>query len=157
MTTKQEILEQIKILQAKADGLADDKPNVGRVALNSEEVRYQLFSDWYIIPCKYQGSRVLEQGNYFTSLKAAQLESKRRELVQKMRIAADEAGGVDWNNLLEYKYHPCYDFEREDVFISYRYHSRSCQLPHFPDRGSLEHFLADLTKHEERLLICGLD
>jgi len=129
------------------------------VALGKAEKLWWLDSGGYASTNMtfFSSSSTMRQGNFFTSKEAAEKESERRELVQKMRIAAHEAGGVDWADLESSKYYPTWGVASNVYDVrDYTSHINS-SLPHFPSSESLVDFMATLTLDQACLLICGLD
>ena len=163
MTTKKELTgniarmeKELEEMKASLENMPDDKPQRDGVALDlvSGDVvsLYSCGSICYNVPVPYE----LEQGNVLTSPEAARKEGKRRELVQRMRVAANEAGGVDWEDT-SLKYYPVYSVAENLYTTRPAVAIRTSQLPHFPTEESLEVFMDSLSKEEQKLLICGLD
>ena len=166
--TVQQLEENIARMEKQLEEMKTalkDKMRGDGVALEKADKLWFLnpAGDALIIKCT-PAVDVVNQGHYFTSKEAAMKESERRGLVQKMRIAAHEAGGVDWGEtLFGSKYFPYWsrDFKDPKLENSVKYgmtgFERFSQLPHFPTEESLKGFIETLTKEQQKLLICGVD
>ena len=166
MTTKKELTgniarmeKELEEMKASLENMPDDKPQRDGVALDIASASCNILSSGNVgtfVGASDLTTRHLNQGGLFTTREAAEKEIQRRKLVQRMRVAANEAGGVDWgDNSL--KYYPVYS-EAENLYTIWpATYIRSSQLPHFPTEESLETFMDSLSKEEQKLLICGLD
>lgn len=165
MSKKQELSDNIKRMEQELaemkENLAkmpDDKPEYRGVARNTSEARYYVSVLGSVRIDVAIDPSCVKQGNNFTDNFSAQQESKRRILVQRMRVAASEVAPCDdWVMHSDYKYFPYWDHAVSRYDVAYRQTMRSSNLPHFPNSVDLRKFMDSLTKEEQQLLICGLD
>ena len=168
MTTKKELTgniarmeKELEEMKASLENMPDDKPPRDGVALDWGGDRFVVdgVGNIAILQSKhYWPDSTLRHGSTFTTREAAEKEVQRRKLVQRMRVAANEAGGVDWEDTSTEKYYPKYRLggKCNKLRVCCKW-IRSSQLPHFPTEESLETFMDSLSKEEQKLLICGLD
>lgn len=109
-------------------------------ALKKEEdtwemkIPYKYGDDYYYIQssgdvfpdCWYDteaDNRYFSQGNTFPTKEAAELESKRRNLLTRFRAFRDECNGdwkVDWTNVRQNKYYVFYSQMNNHVWVSHQ-------------------------------------
>lgn len=88
---------------------------------------YYIQSNGDIFPDDWYGTeaddRYFSQGNTFPTKEAAELESKRRNLLTRFRAFRDECNGdwkVDWTNVRQNKYYVFYSQMNNHVWVSHQ-------------------------------------
>ncbi len=167
MTTKKELTgniarmeKELEEMKASLENMPDDKPQRDGAALDWGGDRFVVDGVGNISTLQskyYWPDSTLRHGSTFTTREAAEKEIQRRNLVQRDGAAANEAGGVDWEDTPTEKWFPEYRLDGEYYTTCCAVLLRSSQLPHFPTEESLENFMDSLSEEEQKLLICGLD
>lgn len=107
MTTKQELTAKIAELQAQVDAMPEPEtqPEIGRVALDSDEAEFVLYGNGDI--GTHSGEKHINQGVAFTTREAAEYQKWINEHRQLARVAMDiDWGGVvcDWKEGVQRKH-----------------------------------------------------
>lgn len=163
MTTKAELQKKVDELKAQIDAMEDGKPvkRTGRVMSVDEledrqgVIGVSMGGDAFAF--KYDNTAsdgIIKQGNAFHDRESAEREVKRRDIMQRVRVAASESGECDWGDVTTHRYSIVFDHDpkvRDLVVMTSTYYQAIGSI-YFATREAAQAFIDSLTDEEIEIL-----